>query len=771
MNNSVTHKAILLFLIIALQLLSTSSVAQNISINADGSAPDGSAMLDVVATDKGVLIPRVTAAQRLAISSPATGLLVFQTNLISGFYFNRGTAASPNWILLSTDDLGNHIATENIRLNNFYLSNDGGNEGIRIGNTGNVGIGATTPTSLLEIQSTTNTSTPMLFINNLNGSAGDAFIGFQGAGTEDFSVGVDGAGSRDFVIANSTVLTTNPRFTIDGLNGDIIINEDLEVLKTISTAGITINANYTLPTDAPASGEILKYNGTSLIWDTENSTVDGNGIYDGNGTLSSNATVSFGTSNLDFNLNNSGDFAVQSSGTDKLFVSGAGATSFGGDVIWRDVNASSGTILARLGDDGNDGRFQINENGLTSVDLDANTQFVFNEQGFDRDFRVESDNQDDMFFLDAVNDRIGMGTSQPSSRLTVSEVVAASTTNGAFVDIHNDNGVPGTLSGVRFKNNNVDGDSRYNAAIYHSFTAASDYQLNFAVRQNPVSPSNISTADIKMTINDDGHVGVGTTTPTIPLEVNGGSDLSLLNGTGFFMTGIESSLNLAMDNNEIQARNSSTASTLNLQADGGDLYLHVGQDDSTRFRVFNNGAVTIGTSLRQGSAKLTVDGRIHFGSAEYMQDGGVNTISFLGSLTPTSDNSFDLGTAAFRYDNVYATSGVVNTSDRRDKENIATLNYGLAEILQLNPVSFSWKGKEKEGKKLGLIAQDLLKVLPEVVKGKSWVQQEDGQTKEANLERLGVYYSDIIPVLIKAVQEQNETIEELQKKVEELEKK
>lgn len=63
-----------------------------ISVNTTGSTADTSAMLDVSSTDKGMLVPRMTTAQRTAISAPAAGLLVFDTTTDSFWYYN-GTAA------------------------------------------------------------------------------------------------------------------------------------------------------------------------------------------------------------------------------------------------------------------------------------------------------------------------------------------------------------------------------------------------------------------------------------------------------------------------------------------------------------------------------------------------------------------------------------------------------------------------------------------------------------------------------------------------------
>ncbi|MEM0993918.1 MAG: hypothetical protein AAGI49_12845, partial [Bacteroidota bacterium] len=80
------------------------SLQAQIGINSDGSAPDPSAMLDVKSTTKGFLTPRMTEAQRDAILTPATGLLIYQTDGITGFYYNEGTPAAPAWKRMGNEE-------------------------------------------------------------------------------------------------------------------------------------------------------------------------------------------------------------------------------------------------------------------------------------------------------------------------------------------------------------------------------------------------------------------------------------------------------------------------------------------------------------------------------------------------------------------------------------------------------------------------------------------------------------------------------------------
>ena len=89
-----------LFLIVTI-LLGINAYAQ-IAVNADGADPDNSSMLDVKSTEKGLLLPRMTLTQRNAITSPATGLLIYQTNVTPGFYYNSGTSGSPVWVYVGS---------------------------------------------------------------------------------------------------------------------------------------------------------------------------------------------------------------------------------------------------------------------------------------------------------------------------------------------------------------------------------------------------------------------------------------------------------------------------------------------------------------------------------------------------------------------------------------------------------------------------------------------------------------------------------------------
>lgn len=85
-------------IVLAFFLLSSTCLMAQVGVGT--TTPDASAQMDITSTNKGFLIPRMTLAQRNDISSPASGLLVYQTDDAVGFYYNQGSPNSPNWIQL-----------------------------------------------------------------------------------------------------------------------------------------------------------------------------------------------------------------------------------------------------------------------------------------------------------------------------------------------------------------------------------------------------------------------------------------------------------------------------------------------------------------------------------------------------------------------------------------------------------------------------------------------------------------------------------------------
>jgi hypothetical protein len=94
------------------------------------------------------------------------------------------------------------------------------------------------------------------------------------------------------------------------------------------------------------------------------------------------------------------------------------------------------------------------------------------------------------------------------------------------------------------------------------------------------------------------------------------------------------------------------------------------------------------------------------------------------------------------------------------KENVQTLNYGLTELLQINPVSFDYINKDKWGdiRNLGFIVEDMFPVIPEV-------------TGTMNNGDMYLDMTKLIPVLTKAIQEQNSLIKALEQRIINLENK
>ena len=172
----------ILFIIASLLLFKIVTFSQNVGIGT--TTPNASAQLDVTSASKGLLLPRMTQAQRNGIISPATGLMIYQTDVQPGFYYYSGLL----WIQFGTGSATNYWTANGSHI----LSN----------NTGNVGIGVNPPAYKLDIDGrmrirtgtigSVSTSSGMWLEDYRNGTNRIFFgmqdsihAGFYGAGTGD----------------------------------------------------------------------------------------------------------------------------------------------------------------------------------------------------------------------------------------------------------------------------------------------------------------------------------------------------------------------------------------------------------------------------------------------------------------------------------------------------------------------------------------------------------------------------------------------------------
>lgn len=119
-----------------------------------------------------------------------------------------------------------------------------------------------------------------------------------------------------------------------------------------------------------------------------------------------------------------------------------------------------------------------------------------------------------------------------------------------------------------------------------------------------------------------------------------------------------------------------------------------------------------------------------------------------GNMMPAKANVSNLGSSKSPFKAVYAkrlVGQVSRYSDRRLKTNFETMPYGLQTVMELKPSMYHYKNNLIGGKELGLIAQDLQETVPEVV-------NQSG-------EYLSVDYAALVPVLIQAIQDQQQIIE------------
>ncbi|MFN8588516.1 MAG: hypothetical protein U0704_12040 [Candidatus Eisenbacteria bacterium] len=287
-----------------LLVLSGAARAQGVGINATGAVADTSAILDLSATNKGFLPPRMTAAQRAAIVQPATGLLVYQTDGAAGLWYNAGTNVAPNWkqvmdastgtgpwslsgtsayysggrvgigtsgpthrLMVLDDNLGLRVQTNAAGsalasfggFGSFTVDAPGVIGGrLTLLENGNLGLGATTPGSRLSFGATLGKK-----ISLYPSATSDYGFGVSSGRLQIFSDGLSGG---DVAIGTDAAGTFTERFAVKN-------NGALAVAGSTGAAGQVLQSNGSSTPPTWVSPTQATYNNTYSITSTAVTTV------------------------------------------------------------------------------------------------------------------------------------------------------------------------------------------------------------------------------------------------------------------------------------------------------------------------------------------------------------------------------------------------------------------------------------------------------------------------------------------------------------------
>lgn len=353
--------------------------------------------------------------------------------------------------------------------------------------------------------------------------------------------------------------------------------------------------------------------------------------------------------------------------------------------------------------------------------------------------------------------RLGLGTVNPMTEMHIQAPYVLSEITNTYVQglTITGGGIWG-FGGPGFYLENPDNPS--NKKLFKiNFTANGgvDSYINFqAVSDNGASNVNANV----LAVMHSGRVGVGTAT------FNGSNPEKLLVDAG-----VTSSVNVmaarGMINNNLIMSSQNYGSGIRSSSDIMAVSNN-GSETSNNIRMGINASSYIGSDIRSeangaylySTANNFVIGNATAGKELVFFTGGLSTSNERVRITdngimPSTDNAVALGSTTKRWNAVWSVNGTIQTSDARLKEQITDMQYGLNEIMKLRPVTFRWR-QDPSQLKVGLIAQEVQQVVPEVVVG------------NAQNDTLGMNYAELVPVLIKSVQELKKEIEDLKKELE-----
>ncbi|MGA1826464.1 MAG: tail fiber domain-containing protein, partial [bacterium] len=387
--------------------------------------------------------------------------------------------------------------------------------------------------------------------------------------------------------------------------------------------------------------------------------------------------------------------------------------------------------------------------------------------------------------VDSITRNIGIGTTSPIFALDVKPATSNTILRAGF------NAVMETLStdnqvifgrNVQFSSS-APGWTYINDGCASAVRMYAEGSIGFLSAGSGTTGASLTTwdtSDIKMYLRNDGNLGIGTTSPGSQLSVAKGIEINRNNNANIADTGNHDA---SVQDYSIQFGAGSGEYIFSNRVDNSSnrYGLSFGTAWVTRMAITNQGNVGIGTTspgrmftVNQGSgdwASFQYSGTetfsiqdntatINFSTNDIVNDRGFSFTTYSGEkVRITKDGNIGIGTTSPSYkldvNGQIRCTSLIQTSDIRLKEDITPIDNALEKVTALRGVGFKWRVEEypekdlTDGRKIGLIAQEVEEVLPEVV-------STDDEGYKA------VEYGNLVGVLVEAVKElqaQNKALE------------
>ena len=459
-----------------------------------------------------------------------------------------------------------------------------------------------------------------------------------------------------------------------------------------------------------------------------------------------------------------------------VFSSTGGLEADSANLVWDNTNAYLGigtsspavytanSKLLQIDGGANAAEFKMTNSTTGSTGADG-TLFQLNGSAFylwnlENSFLSFGTNNTERMRLDS-SGNLGIGLSSPTRKLQVQGEVVIGTlgVSGSYAVTYN----PDTAANTVF----------WTKTISNSFA--------FGQGSDPYGGSAVEL----MRLTSAGNLGIGTSSPNNMLEIRrdtttaASTPLIFMNnrstgttpyyagglwGGGYrdvrdpgYIAGIDfyrnSSAGGLSSAGEIRFYTCTDAETLAAARSG-----------SERMRLDSSGNLLVGTtsSLPSGLAGVGIQGGIGFSvSGTYYWSIQSNASDFY--IGPSNLSRFA------QLNGITTFTAWTFSSDRRIKNSIQDIGYGLAEVLSMQPRQYKFNDDDEF--KIGFVAQELKEVVPEAVTGEEIEFSDDDTPQERAKKTMGVSKETLIPVLVKAIQEQQAMIQSLTDRIAQLEAK